>query len=260
MTKCHEKAYVQPTEEFLFKSFKAGNTMKVLPDETTVLLADDHPVVSYGLYQVLEAAPDFHVVAEVRDGEAALVGLREYQPRIAVLDIDMPVLDGFRVAAAAQAEGLPSRIVFLSMHNEAGFLKKALRLDAQGYILKDNALAEIVAGLRTVAQGLPYFSPAVMEHLLHPGSSSSRALDPSAGLAVDLAQLTPTEQAILKLIADCRTTKEIATQLFISPRTVETHRANACQKLGLRGNHALTKFALAHRGQIDPSLGETIYE
>jgi DNA-binding NarL/FixJ family response regulator len=237
-----------------------GGTMKVLPNETTVLLADDHPVVSYGLHQALDAAPDFHVVAEVRDGVAALAGLREYQPRIAVLDIDMPQLDGFRVAAAVQAEGLPSKIVFLSVYNEAGFLKKALRLDAQGYILKDNAITEIVAGLRTIAQGHPYFSPAVMEHLLHPGSSSHRALDSSAGLSVDLAHLTPTEQSILKLIADCRTTKEIATQLFVSPRTVETHRANICQKLGLRGNHALTKFALAHRGQLDLSFAETIYE
>ena len=260
MTKFHEKTIARSTEEFLAKPLNVGNTMKVSPNETTVLLADDHPVVSYGLYQALEAAPDFHVVAEVRDGEAALAGLREYQPHIAVLDIGMPLLDGFRVAAAAQAEGLPSRIVFLSVYNEAGFLKKALRLDAQGYILKDNALAEIVAGLRTVAQGLPYFSPAVMEHLIHPGSSASRALDPSASLSVDLAQLTPAEQSILKLIADCRATKEIAAQLFISPRTVETHRANVCQKLGLHGNHALTKFALAHRGQIDPSLGETIYE
>jgi DNA-binding NarL/FixJ family response regulator len=95
---------------------------------------------------------------------------------------------------------------------------------------------------------------------LHPGSSSSRMLAPAAGLSVDLAQLTPTERGILKLIADCCTTKEIAAQLFISPRTVETHRANICQKLGLHGNHALTKFALAHRWQIEPSLAETMYE
>jgi DNA-binding NarL/FixJ family response regulator len=253
MTRFHEKPTALRTEDVLSKIPKVGNTMKVSHNETTVLLADDHPVVSYGLHQALEAAPDFHVVAEVRDGLAALAGLREYQPRIAVLDIDMPQLDGFRVAAAAQAEGLPSKIVFLSVYNEAGFLKKALRLDARGYILKDNALAEIVAGLRTIAQGLPYFSPGVMEHLLHPRSSASRALDPSADLSVELAHLTPTERAILKLIADCCTTKEIAAHFFISPRTVETHRANMCQKLGVRGNHALTKFALAHRGQLDPS-------
>lgn len=237
--------------------------MKVSHNETTVLLADDHPVVSYGLHQALEAAPDFHVVAEVRDGTAALAGLREYHPGIAVLDIDMPQLDGFRVAAAAQAEGLPSKIVFLSVYNEAGFLKKALRLDAQGYILKDNALAEIVAGLRTIAQGLPYFSPAVLEHLLHRssgGGRASRTVDPSADLSVELAQLTPTERAILKLIADFSTTKEIAAHFFISPRTVETHRANICQKLGLRGNHAVTKFALAHRGQLDPSWLQTASE
>lgn len=232
--------------------------MKIFPHETTVLLADDHPVVSYGLRQALDATSDFQVVAEVRDGEAALAALRQHQPKMAVLDIDMPRLDGFRVAAVAQAEGLPSKIIFLSVYNEAGFLKKALRLDAQGYILKDHAPAEIVNGLRTVAQGLPYFSPAVMEHLLHPGSRPSRVLDPSADLSVGLARLTPTEQAILKLIADCRTTKEIASQLFISPRTVETHRANICQKLSLRGNHALTKFALAHREQMNPSLAEAV--
>ena len=198
----------------------------------------------------MDATSDFRVVAEARDGEEALAGLREYQPNLAVVDIDMPRLDGFRVAAAAQAERLSSKIVFLSVHNEASFLKKALRLEAQGYILKDSALTEIVAGLRNVAQGIPYFSPTVRAHLLHPNSSAGQVLDPSAKWPVDLAPLTPTERAILKLIGECRTTKEVASQFFISPRTVETHRANICQKLGLRGNHVLTKFALTHREQL----------
>ncbi len=224
--------------------------MTELHPETTVLIADGHPVVCYGLHQALEAEPDFQVVAEVCDGVEALAGLREYQPNLAVLDIDMPRLDGFRVAAAAAAEKLPSKIVLLSVHNQVSLLKKALRLDVQGYILKDSALAEIVAGLRTVAQGSPYFSPAVMVHLLHRGSSASQVLDLSADLSVELAHLTPTERTILKLLAQCCTTKEIASQLLISPRTVEKHRANICQKLGLRGNHALTKFALAQRERL----------
>ncbi|MFN7929515.1 MAG: response regulator transcription factor [Blastocatellia bacterium] len=138
----------------------------------------------------------------------------------------------------------------LSNRNQTSLLKKALRLGIEGCILKDSALAEIVAGLRTVARGRPYFSPALMTEALLPHRNSNRMPDSSADLFIDLAQLTPTEKAILKFVGECRTTKEIAAQLFTSPRTVEKHRANICQKLELHGNHALTKFALAYRERL----------
>lgn len=215
---------------------------------TTVLIADAHPAFCYGLHHALEAEADFQVVTEVSDGAAALAGLRRYRPDVAVLDIEMPQLDGFRVAAAAQVEGLTSKIVLFSNSKQVSFLKKAVRLNVQGYIFKESAISEIVTGLRAVSQGLRYFSSAAMTHLTYSGGSAHQALNLVA--EAGFTHLTPTERTILKLLAECCTTKEIAAQLLVSPRTVETHRANICHKLGLRGNHALTKFALAQREQL----------
>lgn len=217
---------------------------------TTLLIADSQPVFRYGLRQALSLEPEFQVVAEAGDGPTALASLQRLRPALAVLDIDLPQLDGLRVAAAARAVQLPSKLVLLGAENQAVWLKKGVRLDVQGYLLKDSTLPEIIAGLRTIARGVPYFSPAVLVHLLNAGSSAQQVLNLSADLSTAFTHLTPAERAILKLLAACCTTKEIAAQLLISPRTVETHRANICHKLGLRGNHALTKFALAHREQI----------
>lgn len=217
---------------------------------TTLLIADSQPVFRYGLRQALSLEPEFQVVAEAGDGPTALASLQRLRPALAVLDIDLPQLDGLRVAAAARAVQLPSKLVLLGAENQAVWLKKGVRLDVQGYLLKDSTLPEIIAGLRTIARGVPYFSPAVLVHLLNAGSSAQQVLNLSADLSAAFTHLTPAERAILKLLAACCTTKEIAAQLLISPRTVETHRANICHKLGLRGNHALTKFALAHREQI----------
>lgn len=211
-------------------------------NQIEVLLADDHPLIRHGLRQSLEAATGFRIVAEASDGEQAIDQLRKFKPQVAVLDIDMPLLDGLRVAAMAQGEGLPVKIIFLTVHQEEGFISKALKLGARGYILKDASPAEIIAGIRTVADGQPFFSPAVTAHLV------SRHTDPHQ--TSSLSTLTPAERAVFKLIAECRTTRQIAALLFVSPRTVETHRANICQKLGLRGNHALTKFALAHQDEL----------
>lgn len=220
--------------------------MTPIPKETTVLLADDYPLISYGLQQALNATADFRVVAEAYDGAEALAKLRKYKPSVAVVDADMPQLDGFRVAAAARAECLPSKIVLLCSENQASLLKKALRLDIRGCILKDSALPEIIAGLRTVAKGQTYFSPALVTEAIAPHRNVPAAMDSLVG-ATDLALLTPTERAILKLVGECYTTKEIAARLFTSPRTVEKHRANICHKLEVRGNHALTKLALAYQ-------------
>ena len=211
-------------------------------NDIEVLLADDHPLIRQGLRLALEAATGFRIVAEASDGEQAIGQLRQLKPQVAVLDIDMPLLDGLRVAASARDESLPVKIIFLTVHHQESFLNKALKLGAQGYILKDTAPAEIVTGIKTVASGQPFFSPAVTAHLVgrHAGADQTSSL----------SSLTPAERAVFKLIAECRTTRQIAALLFISPRTVETHRANICQKLDLRGNHALTKFALAHQAEL----------
>lgn len=210
--------------------------------EIEILMADDHPIVRHGLREAIKRVPGLKLVAEASDGEEALTRLRQLKPHIALLDIDMPLLDGFSIAQTISAEGLTCKIIFLTVYREESFLNKALKVGAQGYILKDSALADIVAAIRKVGSGQSYVSPTMSSYLIN------RLRIPEQELG--LAGLTPSERAIIKLIAECRTTKEIAVRLFISPRTVETHRANICQKLGLRGNHALTKFALAHQAEL----------
>lgn len=220
------------------------------PIPQTVLLADDHPLITQGLRQSLEATQHFQVIAECRDGQAALQQIRLASPQLAVLDIDMPQLDGFRVAELLAAEHLPVKVAFLTVHNEPSFLRRALQVGAQGYILKDTAPADIVAGLQAVCDNQVFISPALVGHLVGQAGSASEMVGPPGQLTADLTSLTATERTVLTLIGECRTTKEIAERLFISPRTVETHRSRICKKLGLRGNHALTKYAIAYRSQL----------
>lgn len=216
--------------------------MQIPLNDITVLIADDHPLIRQGLRQAVESIAGLRVVAEVADGQQALDQLRGLKPQLALLDIDMPGLSGLRVAAQARDEGLTTRIIFITVHREESFLERALETGAQGYILKDATAAEIALGIQTVANGQPYISPALTTSLLQ----RRAGVEQSGGLS----SLTPTERIIIKLIAECRTTKQIAEQLFISPRTVEKHRSNICQKLGLQGNHALTKYALAHQTEL----------
>ena len=217
----------------------------------TVLIADDHPVFRGGLRHALEGVPGLAVVGEAADGGEALGLLRALRPRVAVLDIDMPAPDGFAVARALAAEGSPTEIVFLTVHRGEDLFEAALALGAKGYVLKDSAVTDIVGGVRAAAAGQHYVSPALTSYLVRRAAAPpARALpDPGEGQG-GLSALTPTERRVLRLIADYLTTKEIAAALHVSPRTVETHRANVCQKLGLRGSHALMKFALAHKDEL----------
>lgn len=210
--------------------------------EIEILIADDHPVVRQGLCQAVEKDPELRVVAEVGGGKEALSQLRRLRPQVAVLDIDMPDLDGFAVAQAVRSDVPDTRIIFLTIHREESFLNKALRLGAQGYVLKDSATTDIIAAIKTVARGETYLSPMMASHLIN----RRRLSDQPQGVA----SLTPSERTVLKLIAEYKTTREIAAALVISTRTVETHRANICLKLGLRGSHALMKFALANLAEI----------
>jgi len=216
--------------------------MEILENEIEVLIADDQPVVRQGLRQFIDNSPGLKVVAEAGNGQEALALLRRLRPHIALLDIDMPVLDGFGVMNALHAEKSDTKVIFLTVHREGSILSKAISIGAQGYILKDSPLPDIIAAVRSVAAGEPYVSPTVANQLLNYHRTSQQNLN--------LANLTPAERAILKLIAEYKTTKEIASSLSISVRTAETHRANICAKLGLRGSHSLIKFALAHQDEL----------
>ena len=212
-----------------------------------VVIADDHPIFRHGLQQVVEAQPDMQVLAAVGDGAAALDVIRRSSPDVAVLDVRMPGLGGFDVAKQVGDEGLRTRLMFLTMHAEPVMFDRAMAMGVKGYVLKDAALSEIVQAVRTIALGRTYLSPALSEYLLERSFPSRRAAPVGAG---PLAALSDRERYILRLIADSKTSKEIAETLGIHYRTVENLRAAISQKLGLQGSHALVKFAFEHKTEL----------
>jgi DNA-binding NarL/FixJ family response regulator len=214
-------------------------------DEIRILVADDHPIVRKGLRFNIEEDPGLKVVGEAADGQAALDLIRKLRPQIAVLDIDMPKLDGLAVAREMARQKLDTKIIFLTFHADEDLFRSAMELGSRGYILKDSASQEIVAGVRAVASGRPYISSAITEKLLHPRKP------PMAQDGIT-ANLTPTERRIMRLIADGKTSKEIGAELSIHYRTVENHRTNICRKLNLEGEgaNALLRFALQHKSSL----------
>ena len=215
-------------------------------DGIGVAIADDHPIVRQGLRMAVDSDPSMTVVGEAADGARALEIIRTARPDVAVLDIDMPQIDGFAVARAIRDEGLPVSVIFLTIHHEEDFFGAAIDLGARGYVLKDSAATDIVASIKAVAAGQHYTSPALTSSLVKRARRGSDALAEKP----TLSDLTQTERRILQLIAGYKTNKEIADELCISYRTVETHRANMCAKLEIHGSHALMKFALIHRAEL----------
>jgi len=211
-----------------------------------VLIADDHPIFRQGLRTVIEQQPDLSVVGEASDGAKALQLLESTGAAVAVLDVTMPITDGFAVARAARERRLSSALVFLTMHNDEQSVNAALDFGVRGYVLKDNAITEIVECIRMVAAGRDYISPALSSLLIN---RRQRATSLAAERPA-LEQLTPAERRVLKLIAEGLTSRKIAAQLAIGVRTVEHHRNNVAVKLELRGSHALTKFALKHQSDL----------
>ena len=209
----------------------------------TVVVADDHPIFRKGLREILTAEPDVSVVAEVADGEAALDALRSLAPRVAVLDVDMPRRDGLQVARAAFDEGLNVAIVLLTMHREERLFNAALDVGIQGYVLKDSAITEVAQAIRAVAAGQRWVTPLLTDFLLERGRTASSK-------TTALGSLTDAERRVLRLVAEYRTSREIADELFISARTVDRHRANIAAKLELRGAHALLQYAVQHKTEL----------
>ena len=215
-------------------------------DEVKIVIADDHPIVRQGLRQMIEAEKRFTIVGEADDGEDALQLIETHKPDVAVLDIDMPRIGGFDVARELKRKKIAVGIIFLTMHSEEEIFQTALDLGVTGYVLKDSATTDIVAGIKSIAQGKPFISPALSALLLN----SRRRVKKLESQNPELDSLTPTERRILKLIAEDKTSKEIGSELFTSHRTVHAHRANILQKLNLHGNLALVKFAITHKSEL----------
>lgn len=208
-----------------------------------ILIADDHPVFRSGLRMVIAADPGFTVVGEAGDGMVALDAIRTLRPDIAILDINMPHMNGLDVARHVSEEKLPVDVVILTMHNAEDIFTRALDLGVKGYVLKESAVSDIMTGVRAVAEGKYFVSPQLTDFLL---SRNERARALFKRLP-SLDDLTPSERRILRLISEDKTSREIAGELHISPKTVENHRANISAKLNLRGNYSLWKFALQNR-------------
>ncbi len=214
--------------------------------EITIIIADDHPIVRQGLRQAIESENGLKILAEAANGQEALKAIMEHQPQIVILDIDMPELDGFEVARFARENNPETEIIFLTILRDEIMFNEAIDIGAKGYVLKQSALEEIINCVKTVARSQYYSSPSLTTFLIN---RQRRSLNLSQEKPT-IKDLTRSEKLILKMIADDKTTKEIADELCISPTTVEKHRANICRKLDLKGSYALLKFALTHKSEL----------
>ncbi|MFA6469756.1 MAG: response regulator transcription factor [Bacteroidota bacterium] len=214
-------------------------------ERRTIVIADDHPLVRKGLRQMIETLPET-IVLEAENGEEALRLIREHHPALALLDIEMPKMTGFDVAKRVNDEGLPVSVIFLTMFKEEQVFNKAMDTGVKGYVLKENAITEVLQCIAAVSEGRYYLSPTISDFLVRRNSRLSSPAQDNSGLSL----LTPAERSVLKMVATMKTNQQIADELNISIKTVHNHRNHICDKLGLRGTHALMKFAIENNSQL----------
>lgn len=205
-----------------------------------VILADDHKLMRSGLRLLVEQQPEFRVVGEAGDGRQAVALALELKPDVAVLDIGMPELNGIE-AAHQITEQLPeTAVVMLSMHSDESYVLRALKAGARGYLLKDSAEADLVQAILAVREGKSFFSPAVSQVLLEDYLRKLR----KTGAEDSYELLSPREREILQLVAEGKSSKDVANLLNLSVYTVETHRANLMKKLNLKSMPELILYAV----------------
>ena len=211
--------------------------------DVTILLADDHHIVRQGLVKLLEAESRFKVVGQASDGREAIRMAEELKPDIVVMDVGMPSLNGIEATRRVTHKLASTKVVILSMYKREEYAVQALRAGAMGFVVKESAVDELVQAVDTVMAGKTYLSPALGLKVPTPGRGRE-AKSP-------FEMLTPREREVLQLIAEGHTNKQIAKQLFISVKTVETHRLHIMQKLDLHDVASLTRYALTH-GLVTP--------
>lgn len=217
-----------------------------MTERLRLVIAEDHPFFRDGLRRALERDDSMQVVAETSDGRTALDRIRALRPDIAILDIGLPQMDGCAVARTIREERLPVQLIFLTICDEEEIFEEALDLDVKGYLLKDCTSDEILRCVRAVSSGQNFASPAMTTYLV----GRSRRVERFSREVPGLNQLTRRERTILKRIARGKTSKQIAAEMDIAPKTVDNHRSNICEKLQLHGAHVLTRFAAQHRDEI----------
>jgi DNA-binding NarL/FixJ family response regulator len=210
-----------------------------------VLVADDHGIVRSGITLLLERQADIDVVAEAEDGAEAVKLALEHRPDVAVLDVSMPKLTGLQAAREIKAQAPDVNVLLLSMHDDERYLYEALRLGAGGYVLKREADQDLVRAVRAVYNGEPFLTGDAQRSLVRD------LMEMSPEEAPRRDKLTDRELEVVKLIAEAHTNKQIAEILGLSEKTVESHRANVLNKLGMRDRVELVRYAV-RRGLIEP--------
>lgn len=216
---------------------------------TRVLIVDDHPIFRQGLRHLIEGVPGLTVVGEAADCPAATRQLEALRPDVAVVDLNLAGVSGLELIGQCLAMSPPVAAVVLTMHREESTFQAAVAGGAAAYVLKENASEDVLLAIRSVAAGGFFVSRSLREFLGCPPAGAGPAAAAPA-VPSPLATLTPTERRVLRLIGANRTTKEIAHELCISPRTVDTHRAHICERLNLHGAQSLLRFALERRAEL----------
>lgn len=205
-----------------------------------VLLADDHTLIRAGLRMVVVSQPDFTVVGEASDGREAVALAEQLKPNVVVMDIGMPSLNGIEACRQIHDSALGTQVIMLSMHSDEGYVLRALKAGAKGYMLKDSAEADLASAIRAVTAGKSFFSPAVSKILLEDYMRKLKR----TGAEDSFDLLSPREREVLQLVAEGKSSKEVANLLSLSVYTVETHRAKVMQKLNLHNIPELILYAV----------------
>ena len=213
---------------------------------TTVFLADDHAIVRDGLATLLDAQPDIEVIGTAANGREAVAEIRRLAPKVAILDISMPRKTGLQAAREITQRKPEVRVLMLSMHDNEQFLFEAIRAGASGYVLKSSVDRDLVEACRATMRGQPFLYPGGVQALMREYLERART-----GEAIHGELLTAREEEVVKLVAEAHTNDEIGAMLHISKKTVERHRANILEKLGMRDRVELTRYAI-RRGLIEP--------
>jgi len=217
-----------------------------MPQQVSILIVDDHPLLRRGVCDAIAENPRFQIVGEASDGLEAMRLVTTLKPEIAIVDIDMPCLNGLEMLRALRQLSFPVKAIILTMFKEEDMFNAALDLGAQAYVVKENAANDVLAALERVTRGETFFSSVLWE-------AGQRRSDRVQQLLLSKPQietLTPSERRILKLVGQDYTSKEIANSLNLSVRTVDNHRQNICHKLNLHGTHSLLKFAFDHSSYL----------
>jgi DNA-binding NarL/FixJ family response regulator len=214
--------------------------------KTRLLIADDHGVVREGIRLVLKSSPDYRIVAEAEDGEQAVEFTREHHPDVVIMDISMPKLNGIEATAIIRKENPAIKIIILTVHEDEEYVYQILRAGASGYVLKSAGKKEIFAAIRSAVSGGRFFSPGVSDIIIDGfvRRANEQESQPGHMPARTRSQLTKRETEILRFIAQGLTNRKIAEALFLSVRTVNTHRTNLMQKLDIHDTAGLVRHAI----------------